>query len=474
MNPDLPSLVIKYGGGSISTAADMQNTAEYLSGLSGQYRLAAVCSAMGQTTNDLIGLSRAVGAGDRGETGRMLDDIAGLHDRATRGIIERMPAGAPGAARLEASMGAAFDDIRSLIDGLLLLGEETARTRDYIMSFGERFSILLMSAALQGLGMEAVPLSGKDAGILTDSQFGESRPLMDTTKLRASRILGDVMGRGAIPVLGGYAGADQHGRITTFGRGGSDYTATIIGACINADQIWIMGKRDGMMTADPKIVPDSRVLEKISYTEAAEMSMFGAKQIHPRTFEPVLDREIPMRIRSSVNTENPGTLVVPARMAENTVKCVSVIRGCGLIDMRGFGMAASPGTAATIFETLAAPGISVVMISQNPSESSITIVLKNRDLHRAVHALEMEHLGKVIKRLDVTADVAVVAVIGAGLRGTVGTASRVFGAISRNGINVMMITQGSSEMNLAFVVRNQDADKAVRALHAEFGLAGAP
>ena len=220
------------------------------------------------------------------------------------------------------------------------------------------------------------------------------------------------------------------------------------------------------------MVPDARVLQEISYAEAVEMSMFGSKQLHSRTFEPVLDGDIPLRIRSSSNVSNEGTLVVPAGRSKNTIKCVSMMRGNGLIDIRGFGMVGAPGTAAGIFGTLAERGISVMMISQNPSESSITIVLKKADLYRAADALEAEHHGRTIKRLDLTLDVAIVALIGEGLRGTVGTASRVFAAVSGRGINVAMITQGSSELNLAFVVRDADAEAAVRALHEEFGLAG--
>lgn len=470
MSTDKPKLVIKYGGSVVSSASGIENIAQYLTDISKRYELVVVCSAMGQTTNDLLKISSRIGSTDKQEISGMLNEIIEHHKKIARDLKQNIPQ-LPDS--LSHSLNDAFDELLTLIDGLVLLNERTARSQDYLLSFGERFSTLLISATLESLGVRTVPLSGKEAGILTDSRFGESKPLMDTTRLLVSRILGEHISKGVVPVLGGYTAADQHGRITTFGRGGSDYTATIIAACIDAEQIWLMGEMDGMMTADPNIVHDARVLEKISYSEAREMSMFGAKQIHPRTFEPVLDKEIPLRIRSATNTDNSGTLVVPTRMVDNTIKCVSMMRDNGLIDMRGFGMAALPGTAAAIFNTLAAPGISVMMISQNPSESSISIVLKNQDLHKAVHVLEMGHLGKTIKRLDVTSDVAIVALIGSGLRGTVGAASRVFGAVSGKNVNVMMITQGSSEMNLAFVVRNPDSQTVVQALHDEFHLADA-
>ncbi|NIP61818.1 MAG: aspartate kinase, partial [Nitrosopumilaceae archaeon] len=293
-----------------------------------------------------------------------------------------------------------FKELNALIDGIMLIGEVTPRSMDYLFSFGERLSIKLVSSALNDLGRKSVALTGKDVGIVTDSNFGESKPLMDTTRLRVSKTIEQLFSKKTTPVVGGFTGADQHGHITTFGRGGSDYTATIIGSCIKDDEIWLMSDVDGLMTADPKMVKKAKVLNEVSYIEAIEMALFGAKQIHPRTFEPLLSKKIPMRIRSSFNTENEGTLVTssPSPSARNTVKCVSTIRNNGMIDIRGSSMVGTPGTAARIFETLARSGINVMMISQNPSESSITIVVKDSDLHRAVNVLELEHLGKTIKK----------------------------------------------------------------------------
>jgi aspartate kinase len=355
----------------------------------------------------------------------------------------------------------------------MLLGEVTPRSLDYLISFGERLSIGIVSYALQDLNAKSIDLTGKDVGIVTDSNFGSSKPLMDTTRLRVSAKLEPLLSKKTIPVIGGFAGADQHGHVTTFGRGGSDYTATIIASCIKADEVWLMSDVDGLMTADPKLVKDAKVIPEVSYVEAMEMALFGAKQIHPRSFEPLLTKKIPMRIRSTFNINNPGTLVTatPDESTNKTVKCVSVIRHNGLIDMRGGSMVGAPGTAATIFSTLAKAGVNIMMISQSPSESSISIVVKKNDLDKAVNILEMNLLGKIIKKIDVTADVSIIALIGSGMRGTVGVASKVFGAAARKKVNVVMIAQGSSELNLAFVVKDSDCASAVQALHDEFGLA---
>lgn len=461
-------LVVKYGGSSISKAADVRAIASHMGSLSRGRQIAVVCSATGDTTDDLIGISESIRKENRKKAEQLAAKISKRHMQLARQTIKKPDV----RKKLLASLEGDLAELAALIDGMVLLGEVTARSMDYLISFGERLSVRLVSAAINDAGKKSVPLTGKEAGIVTDSNFGQSKPLMDTTRLRVSKTLGALLSGHVIPVVGGFAGADQHGHVTTFGRGGSDYTATIIGSCIKADEIWLMSDVDGLMTADPKIVKNAKLLREVSYAEAVEMALFGAKQIHPRTFEPLLARKIPMRIRSSLNTDNEGTLVTASasKSARNTVKCVSSVIDNGLVDIQGGSMVGTPGTAGRIFDTLARAGINVMMISQNPSESSITIVVKNADLDRAVSSLEMELLGKIIKRLDVTTDVSIIALIGSGMRGTVGVASRVFGAVERQKVNVSMITQGSSELNLAFVVRNSDAGAAVRALHDAFEL----
>jgi len=461
-------LVIKYGGTSISNAKDIQTIAKHINSLSKKHQILVVCSAISGTTDDLIEISESIKKENKSKAEQLASKITNRHKQLAKQTIKKSDV----QKKLLTKLDQDFTELLALIDGMVLLGEVTPRSMDYLISFGERLSIQLVSSAIIDSGKKSISLTGKEVGIVTDSNFGESKPLMDTTRLRVSKIVGALFSKKTIPVVGGFAGADQHGHITTFGRGGSDYSATTIGSCIKADEIWLMSDVDGLMTADPKIVKNAKLLKEVSYIEAIEMAMFGAKQIHPRTFEPLLTKKIPMKIRNSFNVKNEGTLVTASNSSsvKNTVKCVSTVRNNGLIDIRGGSMVGTPGTAAKIFATLAKAGINVMMISQNPSESSITIVVKNTDLDKAVSALEMELLGKIIKKLEVTTNVAIVALIGSGMRGTIGVASKVFGAIEKNKVNVSMITQGSSELNLAFVVKNSDANAAVRALHNAFAL----
>jgi aspartate kinase len=460
-------LVLKYGGTSISNTKNIQAICKHVSTLSKKHQIAIVCSATSGTTDDLIEISESIKKENKSKAEQLASKIINRHNQLAKQTIKKSDI----QKKLLVKLNEDFTELLALIDGLVLLGEVTSRSMDYLISFGERLSIKLIAAAINDLSKKSMSLTGKEVGIVTDSNFGESKPLIDTTRLRVSKSIDNLFSKKIIPVIGGFAGADQHGHTTTFGRGGSDYSATIIGSCIKADEIWLMSDVDGLMTADPKIVKNAKLLKEVSYTEAIEMALFGAKQIHPRTFEPLLTKKIPMKIRSSLMTNNEGTLVTasPSASVKNTVKCVSNIRNNGLIDIQN-GQIGTPGTAAKIFATLAKAEINVMMISQNPSESSITIVVKNTDLDKAVSILEMDLLGKIIKKLEVTTGVSIIALIGSGMRGTVGVASKVFTAIEKNKINVSMITQGSSELNLALVVKNSDTNTAVRAIHDAFTL----
>jgi aspartate kinase len=461
-------LVLKFGGTSLASAKQIKAVAKFVHVVSKKNQVAIVCSAVNDVTDQLIQISEFIQKGNKEAAKAALARLKKQHQQLAKDSISN----AKVRNRLVEKLDADLEELDGLLHGMMLLGEVTPRSLDYLISFGERLSIGIVSHSLQDLKSRSLDLTGKDVGIVTDSNFGSSKPLMDTTRLRVSANLEPLFSKNIIPVIGGFAGADQHGHITTFGRGGSDYTATIIASCIKADEVWLMSDVDGLMTADPKIVKNAKVIPEVSYVEAMEMALFGAKQIHPRSFEPLLTKKIPMRIRNTFNVNNPGTLVTatPDESTKKTVKCVSVIRHNGLIDMRGGSMVGAPGTAATIFSALAKAGINIMMISQSPSESSISIVVKKNDLDRAVNTLEMNLLGKIIKKIDVTADVAIIALIGSGMRGTVGVASKVFGAAARKKVNVMMIAQGSSELNLAFVVKDSDCEAVVRALHEEFKL----
>ena len=461
-------LVLKYGGTSLSSPSDIRNIAKNVASLAKNNEIVVVCSAIDGVTDDLIRISTMIEQRNKNDATKTLDNVIKKHKQFANQTIKSSTI----KKQLLEKLNIDVLELQELVRGLTLLKEVSTRSLDYLISFGERLSDDLVSFSLQDLKNKSTALNGKEVGIVTDSNFGESRPLMDTTRIRISKTLGSLLSKKIIPVVGGFAGADQHGNITTFGRGGSDYTATIIASCINADEIWLMSDVEGLMTADPKLVKNARLLNEVSYAEAIEMAQFGAKQIHPRTFEPILSKKIPMRIRSTFDTKNTGTIVTasPSARTKRTVKCVSAIRNIGLIDLSGGITFAAPGTAAKIFTTLAEKNVNVLMVSSNPSESSLSLIVNKPDLEKAVTSLEMNLLGKTVKKIDATPSVSIVAVIGSGMRGTVGVASKVFSAAHKVNANVMMIAQGSSELNLAFVVKDSDCKSVVQSLHTEFKL----
>lgn len=463
-------LVMKFGGTAVDSPDKLRKVAQLVKSHAKSNSIVCVVSAVRGMTDGLLAISESVRRGDRQSIDEFVRKSSKTHLDIVEGTIS------DGKLRSEASgiVKRVMGELEDVLGGIVLLGEVTPKSLDYLMSFGERLSTPILSFSLRDIGIRSEYLTGKEAGILTDSNFGEARPLMDTTKLRVSHKLEPLLKDGIVPVVTGFVGADQYGNTTTIGRGGSDYTATIIAASIGADESWLWSDVDGLMTADPKIVKEAQVLKEVSFAEAMEMALFGAKYMHPRALEPVMDTKIPIRIRNTFNVQHAGTVITqnPSRESRRIVKSVSVIRHTALIDVSGGGMVGAPGTAAKIFDTLAKNRVNIMMISQSPSESSISMVVRKSDLDKATTTLELNLLGKVIKQVNVNDDVAVIAVVGSGMRGIKGVAAKVFGAVAKRGVNVIMIAQGSSELNLAFVVNDRDCEQAVRALHEDFELAG--
>ena len=460
--------MLKFGGTSLSSSKDIISVAKTVDSFSKNNEIVVVCSAVDGVTDDLILISRLIEHRKKNDVAKTLNKVIKKHKSLADQTIKNLAI----KKELLEKLNTDVSELQELVRGLTLLKEVSARSLDYLISFGERLSDDLVSYAIQDLKKKSTALNGNEVGIVTDSNFGESRPLMNTTRIRISKTLGSLLSKKVIPVVGGFAGADQHGNITTFGRGGSDYTATIIASCINADEVWLMSDVEGLMTADPKLVKNAKLLKEVSYAEAIEMAQFGAKQIHHRTFEPILSKKIPMRIRSTFDVKNTGTLVTasPSTATKKTVKCVSAIRNIGLMDLSGGTLFAAPGSAAKIFTILAEKNINVLMVSSNPSESSISIIVKKSDLEKAVNALEMNLLGKLVKKIETTSNASIIAVIGSGMKGTIGIAAKVFSAAQKRNVNVMMIAQGSSELNLAFVVKDSGCKSVIVSLHEEFQL----
>jgi aspartate kinase len=463
-------LVMKFGGTGVNSAIKVKTIANLIKAQHQEAKndIVVVVSAIRGMTDDIFTITDKIRDGQRVSIKNFIKKTRTSHLDILRNAIKDTRI----AKKAELVVTELLGELENVLEGIMLLAEVTPRSLDYLLSFGERLSTPIVSCALQDIGVKSEFLNGKEAGILTDSNFGEARPLMDTTKLRVAHKITPMLKDGLVPVVTGFIGADQNGITTTIGRGGSDYTATIIASSINADEVWLLSDVSGLMTADPKIVREARVLNEVSFAEAMEMALFGAKYIHPRSFYPVIDSNIPIRVRNAFNVNHQGTIITltPAKASQKTVKSISAIRHTALIDVSGGDMAGSPGTASRIFDILAKNRVNIMMISQSPSESSISMVVRKSDLDKATTALELNLLGKIIKKVNVNDDVAVIAVVGSGMRGIKGVAAKIFGSVADRNVNVIMIAQGSSELNLAFVVNDDDCEVAVRALHTEFKL----
>jgi aspartate kinase len=274
-------------------------------------------------------------------------------------------------------------------------------------------------------------------------------------------------------VVTGFIAKDEKGTITTLGRGGSDLSASLIGAAIDADEIWFWKETSGVMTTDPKIVPVAKPIPSISYREAMELSYFGAKVLHPRAIEPAIRKGVPVRVKCTFDPDLPGTQIVQGDVRkEGVIKAVTLHKNVALLNISGAGMIGTPGVAARAFTALASAGINIVMISQGSSEANISMIIEEKQLEKAEEAIRSEFPRDLVKDISNNRDVCAVAVVGAGMAGTPGVAARVFKAMGHARINVMVISQGSSEHNISFVVSSKDGERAVQELHREFGLGG--
>jgi len=332
----------------------------------------------------------------------------------------------------------------------------------------------LLAAAIASRGYPSQSVEATEV-IVATNQFGGAEPLMDDTRAKATARLRPLLTGGEIPVVTGFIASTTDGVLTTLGRGGSDFSASIIGAALDADEVWIWTDVNGVMTANPSDVPGARTLSEISYSEASELAYYGAKVLHYKTILPAFRQRIPVRILNSFSPGDAGTRVsVEGDPSAQGVKAVTSIRGVILVAISGTGMQGIPGIVAKTFDVVAAQQANVLMISQASSENNICFVLSATEAPRVVAALrtalEFELVRGHIEEIAAEQQVAIVAAVGDRMRGAPGVAATVFNALGEAGVNVMAISQGSSERNISFVVTEADAVGAVRAIHSAFGL----
>ncbi len=456
---------MKFGGTSVADAASVSRVVDIVEGsVRGGNEVTVVVSAQRGVTDQLIAIaSELAGNRDNSAISPFIQSLRTRHQK----VLEEA------AMSCAAEVGERIEDelcnLENILSAVHNLRELTPRSRDYIITFGERLNSLVVSAAFRERGLASVVLDGCEAGIVTTQNHGEAMALPESEGKIRSRV-GPLLA-GSVPVIMGFMGCTPKGVVTTLGRSGSDYSAAIIGAAIDADEIWIWTDVDGIMTCDPRIINDARVISTISYHEVMELSFFGAKVMHPRAIEPAMKKNIPVRVRNTFNPAHPGTLIVRGEQRDNrVVKALTFIDKVAMVNICGAQMIGRPGVAKAIFTLLADQDVNIMMISQGSSEANITLVIEESQVDVAAEALSVLVKEGMVRQVTPNRDVSAVAVVGAGMAGAKGTGGRIFTALGKGGVNVMMISQGSSEANISFVVTQEDGPRAVRILHDEFRL----
>ncbi len=454
--------VLKFGGSSLASAERVKNAARITrNAAKGGLPTVMVVSAIGGITDQLIDCARTAEKNGP-EALEKLERIKQRHYSVyPRELAE---------PETESLVLGYFEELRDILKAVSLIRVCSERAMDYLVSYGERLNAQLMTRFLINEGETAVYVDAREL-IITDKRFGGARVLFDESYRR----IRERFTESAIYVVTGFIASSAEGVTTTLGRGGSDYTASIIGAALDVERIEIWTDVDGFMSADPRIVDKAFVLPAVSYEEAMELSYFGAKVIHPQTLRPAIEKKIPVLIKNSFAPEKPGTVISATPIdGEHPVKGIASFHNISLINMQGGGMVGVPGIAYRLFGALARSDINVIMISQASSEHSICFVVQSRDAEAAREAIEQEFAAEVssgkIDAVEVKNDLAIIAAVGDNMAGHPGIAGKLFKALGDNSINVVAIAQGSSERNLSLVVHELDAVKAVNVIHSAFYL----
>jgi aspartokinase/homoserine dehydrogenase 1 len=465
--------VMKFGGTSVGDAACIARTAQIIAKSAGEGACIAVVSAMSGVTNRLIEAAKRAGNGASDAGTETLEALRKQHAEALTNLVREEKA----RKEIEEEMEDVFSEGRRLFEGTALLRELTPRTLDTISSLGERLSAPLVAGTLRELGLKSEAVDATEV-IVTDAYHGGAKPLMDLTREECEAALRPMLDEGTVPVVTGFIGATMEGILTTLGRGGSDYSATILGAAMNADEVIIWTDVDGVLTADPRLVRDARTIPVISYREAAELAYFGAKVLHPKTLNPVMQAAIPVWIRNSFAPERPGTMITPkGQSIGGGVKALTAIQDVALISVGGPGIVGLPDVVGRTFSTTAEVRANVLLISQSSSQNDICFIVSAADAKRTVEALRKEFAQDLahekVEHITVDTNIAIVAVVGENMRGTPGVAGRTFNALGRENVNLIAIAQGSSESNISFVIEAKAVKTALNTAHREFAL-GSP
>ena len=459
-------LVMKFGGTSVGSAESVARAARLVAEQARLRPVAVVVSAMSQVTNRLLSTLDVAEQGDSEAVESNLERLRRTHLEACAELLPKDRAG--GVATRIAEI---LDGFARVARGMLLLRERPPRAVDEAAPTGERISSLLVSEVLASLGVAAQPVSGTDL-IVTDTAFDGANPFLEETAAKASAVLQPMLDEGVVPIIAGYNAATRDGTPTTLGRGGSDFSGSIIAASLRAAELWIWTDVDGILSCDPDIADGARLLADVTYNEAAELSYNGAKVLHPRTLAPLAELEIPVRIKNSFRPEGPGTRISNHRVEQPGVRAITSLSGVALVSMEATGLSLSGAQLmARALECAARTKVEILLMTRSSFRQNFCMLVRSEDvaalLDRLREELALELAHGYLHPIEVDHSVGLLAAVGEGMRGTPGLAGRLFTAISRQHVNIIAIAQGSSELTIAVVVNEQDLRTAVSAIHCE-------
>jgi len=460
-------LVMKFGGTSIGSLEAMTQAIQNVRETRKEWpNLVVVVSALNGVTDILIDSARRAAEGDQQFFYQASHELRERHEKILTHLV-------PDLARqiqVKQDINHLISDFSHFCQAIAVLGEATPRAMDVVAGLGERLSVRLMAAGMESNGLSAQFVEGSQL-IVTDDHFTAARPDIKATNVRTVDTLKPILAQRRIPVVTGFIAATPSGVVTTLGRGGSDYSAALLGVALEAAEVWIWTDVDGVMTADPRIIPDAQTIPELSYNEVAELAYFGAKVLHPKTIHPVIEAGIQLRVLNTFNPGHPGTRIIADQISlENgPIKAVAAFRGLKLVTVQGRGMLGVPGVAARIFTAVATTGTSIPLIAEAASEQSICFAVPVEIASRAITALQKALATELalgdIDRIWATDEVAIVSVLSPGTRNKPGISALIFSVLGEDQINVLAISYGSSEISLSLVVDARDVQKALKSLH---------
>jgi aspartokinase/homoserine dehydrogenase 1 len=466
-------IVMKFGGTSVGSAERIRQAASIVRQHAKRGDdVVVVVSALSKVTDLILKILNSSRLGKTAETEEGLEQLRLRHKQVLDELCQGETRNAV-AVEVEATLRR----VQELCSALLLLGSATPQVMDMVLPLGEQISARMFAACLNDLGVKGTFVDSAKV-IVTDDKFGDASPDMDATRSQCAQLLRPLLQSKQIPVVMGYSGATPGGQVTTLGRGGSDYSGTIVGAAMDADEVWIWTDVDGVLTADPRVCPDAVTLPEITFAEAIELSYYGAKVIHRKAIWPTMERGIPVWIKNSFQPEVPGTKIVESLPpSDRPVKAVTAVPQASLVTLTTRRDVHFAEIFGRLFLRMGHEHVDVLFSTQSSSEDSLGLVLREPDTERVVHALqrlfrtELKH--GVLNPVTVHRDIAVIAVLGSGMKGTCGILGRLFSVVARNNVSVIAVAQGASELNICFAVSAAHVDQIVRAVHQEFLSPGA-